>query len=474
MPEGVTLANPFRNILRFAVGDFVAKTLSFLAFVYLARVLGVAGFGVLEFASSILTYFLLLADGGLEQWSTREAAKTHDVRALVSRVLPLRILLATVAFALLLGLLPVLPKYPSLRLVLALFGLSLFAQAASLKWVFMGQEKMAAVARGLVVAQITFATTVFVFVRSPAALVVVPVLRLASDLTMAIYFARWFARMHGGLRLALTLNGAKQALRQALTIGTSQAMGLLNYNFDSVLLGFLSGAAAVGWYNAAYKPVTVALALPITYFIGLFPALSRTYAADRDAFRHLVVRSLQLCSILVVPLVVGGTLLAEPVIGLLYGRAYASSVRPFQILVWSAALVILRSSYAESLRATGHQNLDLRCAITSASLNVALNVLLIPRYGMVGAASATVAADVVWLAMAYYYFQRAVLPHELLPFLRGPLAAGIAMGVLLWLTQPLFWVGRACIGVLVYFGLLFLFGNTVVRSWLRLYKEPGS
>jgi O-antigen/teichoic acid export membrane protein len=149
-------------------------------------------------------------------------------------------------------------------------------------------------------------------------------------------------------------------------------------------------------------------------------------------------------------------------------------VKPFRILVWSAALVILRSSYAESLRATGHQNLDLRCGITSASMNVLLNVLLIPRYGMVGAASATVAADVVWLVMAYYYFHRAVSPGQPLPSLRAPVTAGIAMAVLIWLAHPLFWVGRAFLGVLVYLGVLLLFGDPIVRSWLRPYREPGS
>jgi O-antigen/teichoic acid export membrane protein len=467
------VASPLNNIARLAAGEFLAKTLSFLAFVYLARVLGVGSFGVLEFAGSVLTYFLLFADGGLEVWGIREAARSGDVPALVSRVVPLRLFLATLAFAVLLVLLPLFPDYPSLRLVLALFGLSLFAQAVSLKWVFMGQEKMSRVARGLVVSQIIFATAVFVFVRSPAALVWIPLLRLVGDLTMGMYFWQCFVRAYGNLRVPLTLRAAKQTLSPALTMGTSQAMALLNYNFDSVLLGFWRGSTTVGWYNAAYKPVVIALALPLSYFVGLFPALSRTYIGNRDAFRNLVNRSLELCWIFVVPLVIGGMLLAPQVIALLYGPAYASSVGPFRILVWSAALVILRQSYADSLTATGHQKLALRCAIVSASFNVGLNVLFIPRYGMLGAASATVSADVIWLVMAYSYFTREVLPQEPLPSLRAPVFAGIAMGAFLWLTQPLFWVARASIALLVYCAVLLLCGNTVVHSWLHLYKDPG-
>ena len=92
------MVNPFRNILKLSLGDFFAKTFNFIAFLYLARVLGVTSFGTLEFAVTILTYFTLLADGGLEFWSTREVAHTGDVRQLVQRIVPLRLILASARF----------------------------------------------------------------------------------------------------------------------------------------------------------------------------------------------------------------------------------------------------------------------------------------------------------------------------------------------------------------------------------------
>lgn len=464
---------PLRNIARLTAGDFLARTLSFIAFVYLARVLGVTSFGVLEFASSVLTYLLLLADAGIERWGTREAAKTGDVRQLVARVVPLRLLLATGAFVFILATLSLFPAYPHLRTMLVLFALTLFPQAMNLKWVFMGEEKMSAVARGLVLAQVIFAGAVAVFIHSPERLVWVPVLRLVSDSAATAYFVWLFKRAHGGFGLALDIAWVKQAIRPALTMGISQAMGLLNYNFDSVLLGFLSGAMVVGWYNAAYKPVIIALALPMTYFLGLYPALARSYVADRDEFRGLVRKSVELSAVFVVPLVVGGMLLADPIIGLLYGANYASSAAPFRILVWSAALVILRSTYAEALRATGHHKLDLRCALVSASLNVGLNLLLIPPYGMMGAASATVAADVVWLVMAYYYFRGRVLPEHGLPVLRGPVIGGIAMGLFLWFAEPLFWLARVLGGLAVYV-LVLVAADSEMRSlgWLKALRRP--
>ena len=201
------------------------------------------------------------------------------------------------------------------------------------------------------------------------------------------------------------------------------------------------------------------MSLAIAYFAGLFPVLSRLYVENREEFRTLVRRTTQLWLVFVVPLVVGGSFLAAPVIRFLYGAAYANSAAPLRILVWSAALVVLRWVYMDSLRATGNQTLDLRCAITSASLNVALNILWIPRFGMAGAASATVFADLVWFVMSYYYFRRAVLPGEPFPPLAGPLLGGGAMCAVLWFTPSMDWPLRFLLSLVLYLLVQTAFGS---------------
>ncbi len=453
----------FGNIFRLATGDFLAKTLNFLAFVYLARTLGVTTFGVLEFAISIMVYFLLLGDAGLELWSTREAAKAHDSPALVGRIVPLRLLFGALSFVVLVILLPFLPDFPGLRLVVVLFGLTLFTQATSLKWYVLGREKMGRVAAGLVLGQAIFAGGVFAVVHGPESLIWVPVMRLVGELALVGYFAWVASRLQGGLRLQLSLVGTRPMLRPAFTMGMSHGLALVNYNFDTVLLGLLVGATAVGWYSAAYKPVTIALAVPVTYFLGLFPPLSRTYAEDREQFRRVVARSLRLTAVFAVPLGVGVTFLAEPIIALLFGREFMNSVPVLQVLSWSAVLVILRGTYRQALNAAGRPGLDLRCAIVASVVNVTLNLVLIPRYGMMGAAGATVISEVVWLTMASYNFHRHVAQGSLLPFLLRPVAAGLVMGACLWIAEPLQWVARGALSVGVYFTTLLLAGETEFR-----------
>src|SRR5262249_20696668 len=225
--------NPFPNILRFVAGDFVAKTINLLTFVYLARALGVETYGVLELAIAILTYFLKTADGGLEMWAMRGAARGVDMNHLIGRVVPLRGLLAVLSFGALLALLPVFPQYESLRMLLVIFGFTALVEGLSLRWVFMGQERLAGVAIGLVVGQIVFAMGVFALVDGPEGIILVAVLRLAGDFVMAGYFFWLFTQMHGRKKVVFTLKGGAVIFREAFPLGVTHFLGLASYNLDT-------------------------------------------------------------------------------------------------------------------------------------------------------------------------------------------------------------------------------------------------
>ena len=227
----------------------------------------------------------------------------------------------------------------------------------------------------------------------------------------------------------------------------------------------------VGLYNAAYKPVTVLLAMPTTYFIGLFPALSRAHTQDQESFREIATRSFGLAALVSMPIGIGALFLAAPIISFLFGPAYASAAAVLQILSWSAMLVILRGTFRQSLNAANKSALDLRCASVAVLVNIILNLLFIPRFGIIGAAVATLISEVIWFSLAYYCFTRHISRLNLLPLLLQPIMAAFVMGLFLLLTQSWFWVARLGGGLAVYLGVLLLVGQKEVRSGLRLIRS---
>jgi O-antigen/teichoic acid export membrane protein len=465
--------SPFRNTLTLSAGDFVAKATYFLAFVYLAHKLGISGYGVLEFALAVRTYLVLLADAGLELWAIREAAKGLDVRVLAARVIPARLVLAVVSLAVT-GLFMLGPGDPEFRRILPLLTLTVLLQAFNLKWVFMGRERMARVAIGLIASQLAFAACVFLLIRQPADLMLVPVAFLVSEFVIAAYFWRLFAKHHGRLKMVPDWTGIRSVMRPVLTLGAAQCLSLMSYNVDSVLIGVMLGPGPVGLYAAAYKPITAILAAPVTYFQGLFPSFARSFKEDRPQFSAMVLRSLRFTAIFAIPVGVGGTLLAGPVIELLFGPNYAAAIPVLRLLSWSAVLVTLRGNFRHTLNAAGKQHLDLSCAGVAASLNVALNLVLIPRYGIVGAAWATVSSEVAWFLLARYLFFRHVMVLPILPALWRPLLAGSGMAAVMLLTLQVPWIMRAVIGAGVYFIILAIAGEPELKlAFVRQDEQRG-
>jgi O-antigen/teichoic acid export membrane protein len=99
---------------------------------------------------------------------------------------------------------------------------------------------------------------------------------------------------------------------------------------------------------------------------------------------------------------VAGILLAPALIDVLYGEAYRGAVAPLRLLLLSFALLVVSRHYRLVLVASGRQALDLKIMGAAAALNVALNVWLVPRFGLAGAAASNVASEAAILVAVLY------------------------------------------------------------------------
>jgi O-antigen/teichoic acid export membrane protein len=334
--------SPFRNIARLFAGDLAAKALQFVTFIYLARTLQVEAYGVLEIALAATSYLVLVGDLGMELWATREVSRERDIRSLAGRVLGLRLALGALAFGAFLAIVPFFPNYPALRPLLVLGGLALAGNIASLRWGLLGRERMGAVATAAVASQFVSTALALALVRDATDVWWVPLARAAGDVVAAALCVRAFRADAGGPPRRPTLAGWRSIVGPTSTMGAIQILGVLSYNFDSLLLGLMVGPAAVGLYGAAYKVVTVGIAASMTYYMGLFPALARTWAEGQSAFLAVARRSLGLAALTAFPIGVAGTILATPAVEFLYGASYIAAAPTLRVLCWSAALVGMR------------------------------------------------------------------------------------------------------------------------------------
>src|SRR5688500_18464973 len=193
-----------RNFLILSAAQTLGRLLAFAVTVHLTRTLHAEGFGAVAFATSVLAWAALVVDMGLDSLGPLEVARGRTpVPALARTVLALRLMLAVPALVCLAVFVWLTPMPAATKAVVLLYGLSLFANAVELGWVFLGAERMGVVAVADLVQQALIAVAAFTLVREPGHLLRMPFLFLAGRIAAAVWLMVSARRRWGPLRPSL-------------------------------------------------------------------------------------------------------------------------------------------------------------------------------------------------------------------------------------------------------------------------------
>jgi O-antigen/teichoic acid export membrane protein len=244
-------------------------------------------------------------------------------------------------------------------------------------------------------------------------------------------------------------------MRIAVPLGIASLLITVYYQIDAVLLLQLSTAREAGIYGAAYRFLSPLLFLPAAVMSSFFPVLSAVYEDDPERVHRLVQRAAELMAVISLPILAVTIALSGQIVDLLYGAEFARTAEVLPILM-IALVSICFGTLAGFLAPL--LNLNWRLALYSgigAIANIVLNVVLIPRYGALGSAWATVATEiltmVLMLGTALVALHLRVQPWRLL----GTLAVAAAMTGAMTLASPLGLFPAAILGGLLYVGGLF-------------------
>jgi len=445
-----------KNFFSLTVANIISKLVSFITIAYLARVLNASGFGQISFAQAIVAYFTLLSDLGLKTFGVREVARDKkQIKKYVNNILTLRIILAIISFGLLLIFVAFINKPKDYKTLIAFYGLSLFPLALSLDWVFQGIERMELIGIADILRSLAYAALIFLFVNSPSKILSVPLFALVASFAMIAMLIYIFVKNYGWFSPSFNWPIWKEFLSKALPMGFAFMMIQIYYNMDSVMLGFMKGNKSVGLYNAAYKIILLLIAFRGILIQTLFPELSRLYVQSPNRLKKAVMYVEKVGISLAIPFGVGGMFLAKPIIRFIYGPQYAGSVLPFQLLIWNVAVVYIDLIFPQLLNATNRQNLYAAAVTVGATVNMLFNFLLIPRYGMIGAAIATILAEVSVFFLAYAFTNR-FLRIPIAQLFWKPIIAALVMVVPLIFLQKLQVLLLTLVGAVCYIITLWL------------------
>ncbi len=178
---------------------------------------------------------------------------------------------------------------------------------------------------------------------------------------------------------------------------------------DQVIIGFLLNKTAVGYYAVADRLTEIWDFIPKLICISLFPAIISAHKASADLYekrKKLLYLLMLALSLAIVALVV---LLARPVIIGLFGQEYQASVKVLQVYVLSLPGIFLFTAMNQSLLAENREKIIFLANLLGLTINIVLNFILLPQFGLLGSAWATV---ITFIFLPLFIFKLSSSRHK--------------------------------------------------------------
>jgi PST family polysaccharide transporter len=424
-------------------GRIATMVAQFLSLALIGRILGPTEFGVLQLATVTFVFLALLSDLGISVLGTRDNARTTTtgwVGIYIGARLVLGVLvLATVAVAA-----AFLDLQSRDAVVVAILAVGLIASSLSLRWLLQARERFAHIALiDVIAASVQLGCAVALvplhggLVWAAATVASAPV--VSTILTLAA--------MRGALERPRIGTATVTLIRHAIPAGIAVIATSIYFYLDTILLGILRSPAEVGYYGAAYRFVFAALALPAVANAVALPVLSRLVTGARFELEATLASTTRILLYVALPLAAGTSIMAPLLIDWVFGGPFGPAATPLAILIWTCVTVSANTPFAALMLARRDDRRYMAICLLGGVINVVVNLVTIPAFGVVGAAATSIATEIVVLLLIVASTadsaprilvvagRSAIIPTMIMSLAMWPLrdsAAAILAGLAVW------------------------------------------
>lgn len=376
-----------------------AVCMNLIATSRLAHALGAENFGIFNFAISYVSYFVIVMNLGYSTLLTREIGyNPAKLRDLVESAFATRLLLAIVMAAMLLASLFTLGLPSVGETAVMIQGITLFSGAVGLSSAYQGLHRMRVVAlRELMCSLINLAGILWL-VRTPQDVLFAVAFSAGTLILTNALLILQYSLEFGVPRLRVPVKEDFQHARRSMPYFWSMLFASITQNAHIVLLGVMRSPIEVGLFASGFRLFNFAIVLPNLISTLFLPRIARftTHLYERGRYSELCMQTIITCA---VPIAIIGEALIPQILIVLFGPAYLAAARITALLLLDGLVASLNAGFSTQLLAVGRQDVLLRVAASGAAIGVALNLALIPPFGIGGAALGTLVGEIVTLAM---------------------------------------------------------------------------
>lgn len=383
----------FKNTGWMFSGQIIYLFLSFFIGAWIARYLGPENYGIVSYVVAFVGIFGFVSALGIDGVLRRELIeKPERHKALMGTGFRLKLLGASLAFAMVFFASFFFSKgSPLIQALIILLSLNFFLQVPFIisNFFYAKVKAKRAIQAQLGAALISSALKI-VLIFSGAGiiwLVAIYVLDAIWQALFLIFFYKLEAYKLSDWSFDASL--AKSLFRDSWPLMLSAAAGYIYMRVDQVMVGQIMGDEALGIYSAGVKISEVFYFIPGVICGSLFTAIVNARKTSAKTYfsrlKKLYILLFALAILVAVPI----SLLSKPIISLVFGAEYLGSALVLRLYIWSTLGLFVGSGVGNQLMAENRTKTIFWLNFFAMLLNVALNIYLIPRLGLAGAALAT-------------------------------------------------------------------------------------
>lgn len=371
---------------------------SLLVGTLVARFLGPSQFGILNLATAIYLLFNTVSNLGLDYLVVRDAAlypdQEHELLGTAFLLKVAASVLTTLSAVLYAWLAH--PRESIIVLLVALFSVVSILQGFDvIEYFFQAKtlSRYTVVPKTVIFLLASVARLWAVHVRASLLIfgAIIALEMLLGELSLIFSYLRYELRTVG--RWKFRLERGKSLLKESWPLVLASLLVTIYMRMDQILLGFLTSSKVVGYYSAAVRLSEIWYVIPSLICSSVMPKLLTKMVADKKQYYDRLQTLYNYFVLLSVVLAVGTMLLSRVAIYLIFGRAYMAAASVLTVHIWTGVFVFIGVLGGQQLIHEKLVAVELRRALLGAVANLGLNLLLIPRFGGIGSAVATLVAQ---------------------------------------------------------------------------------
>lgn len=451
-----------QNTSFLTIASVLQKVISFFYFIFVARMIQVENTGVYFFAITFTTIFTVVADFGMGPVLTREAARFPDrAQSYFNTVFWTKVLFGVGAYVLIIFFSNIL-RYPQeTKMLIYISGLTMFFDnlTTAFNSIFRARKNLIYESAGVIISQFTTLLIGTFALLNRWSLVWLIIAYTVPSFLNTVYMSRFLKRVYGiGVQFVWNKDVFKIFIATAVPFAVAGIIGRLYAYSDSLLMSKMLTAKELGWWSVPYKITFAFQFVPVALSASVYPVFSSLFVKDKASIGPLFEKSWRYLFAIVFPLVFGLIAVAYPVITKVFGSQYIPSIVPLRILLLSLIFGFLALITGALLNATNKQRTQTVLITVVLIVNIILNLVLLPRIGITGAAIAALISNAMLCLVGFYFSVRQVSidARSIMLYLHQTLWPALAMaGVVYVLSFKLSFLITIPIGAGLYLALLY-------------------